>query len=156
LENAPTFFSESAETLELYVRQLAWLTAVPKNSKRSRRSIIDATAEANGIEPEYGLPDVAPVQYVVEVLSDMGEAVVEGSVLRQLNWTDIADWQRSTGVVLTYWECAALHRLSGAYVNQFNKALEPSCPRPVVDELPSRVEVAQKMRMFASLFRKRE
>ena len=92
------FLEGQYEELNVYVRHSAWLNAVPekpegdksKEPEKSRRETLGDTIEMPPCDCGY------LVGYLFEVGPTMGESPV--------THTEIANWQRNTGIELNSWE----------------------------------------------------
>ncbi len=115
---------------------MAWLYAVPKPAKGSKRA--EARVEVpqisrrdrmkkDGIEP--AMPS-NPLPHVVEWLIDMGITEATGMGPAPLSWREIDAWQRSTAITLSPWEAGVIRKLSVAYMSESAKAESENCPAP--------------------------
>lgn len=134
--------------------QLAWLNATPSGRKVSRLRQIQIDAESEGEEPEYDLPDVAGIEILVSILSEIGEANARGGHLSQVEWADIEAWAKVTGESITPWEAVTVRYLSGVYVNQYYASSDPGCVAPVLPQPKSREIIASQFESLFSMMRK--
>lgn len=131
------FYERLGDELSLYVRQIAWLHAVPKDEKK--RSVSDATEpvsrlnqiRAAGNEPV--IPDI-PTPYLVEYLFEVGPTISTGMGPAIIGWRDLQAWQELVGIDLEPWEARLLRKLSSAYLSQSLKSEKPDCPAPYVSQ----------------------
>lgn len=143
------FYERLGDELSLYVRQVAWLHAVPKDDKKpSLTDISEAQSRlkemrVKGIDPN--LPD-NPAPYLVEYLFEVGPTVSAGMGPVILGWRDLQAWQELIGIDLAPWELRLLRRLSADYLSQSLKAEKPDCPAPFLgkDEI-DREAVGQRV-----------
>lgn len=119
-QTAQTFFEQLAKSLELYVRQAAWLNTVPEKASRPRY----ATSAAP-------MPSLKGGAYIVEILFDIGPAR-SGAMggLIPICEVDIAAWQSNRDLRLSAWEARAIKRLSGAYCAESAAASKPTALAP--------------------------
>lgn len=131
------FYERLGEELSLYVRQIAWLNAVPKDDKK--RNVANATEpdsrlnkmRAAGIEPVT--PEI-PAPYLLEYLFEVGPTVSTGMGPAIIGWRDLQAWQEMVGIDLEPWEARMLRKLSSAYLSQSLKSEKPDCPAPYVSQ----------------------
>lgn len=125
-----------ARDLTLYVRQLAWLHAVPKPPEGSRRAqaadklpqisrLDDLTRRK--IEPQMP-PN--PMPHVIARLIEIGITETNGMGPAPLSWREIDAWQRSTAVRLQPWEARLIRKLSLAYIAEGRRSESETCPPP--------------------------
>ena len=130
------FLEGLGDELSLYVRQLAWLGAVPRDTKKpvdqKKEPISRAKQmELDGIEP--ALPDCRALD-LVHRLMEIGPTVISGVGQTGIGWRDLADWQSCTGVVLTPWESRMLRKLSSDYAAELHQAEDILRPAPFLQE----------------------
>ncbi len=128
------------------MRQLAWLHAVPKPPEGTTRAKVAAADGAPRLSrydqmkknrvPLEMPPN--PVPHIVARLIEIGITQPGGMGPVPLSWTEIANWQRDTGVCLEPWEARLMRHLSIAYLGELAKAESENCPPPF------RVEVSQR------------
>lgn len=53
-----------------------------------------------------------------------------GMAAAPLEWSEIADWQCATGLILTTWEARTIRAMSIAYIGESRKAEDENCPPP--------------------------
>lgn len=119
------FYRWLGDGLSLYVRQLAWLHAVPevkhgKTTKQGEKSRFDDLGEAALVPPN-------PAPHIVDWLMDIGPTAPDAA---PLSWRDIAAWQSITGIELEPWEGRLIRRLSGDFAAMRLKAEKSECPPP--------------------------
>lgn len=134
------------------MRQLAWLSCIPKGSGESRMSQIDRLALIGGEEPEYNLPWESATHYLVEMLSEIGEARSESGFLKSQSWAEINAWRDLNGIDLSGDEVKAIMDLSIAYSSQYNESVDVDCMQPnapvdevAVDRVSSKLSTFFKM-----------
>ena len=130
------FLQGLSEELSLYVRQLAWLRAVPRDPRkpidREKEPISRGKQmEKDGIEP--ALPPCRAVD-LVNWLMEIGPTVSSGWGQSAIGWRDLSDWQSCTGIALTPWEARTLRRLSGDYSAELSEAEDIFRPSPFAME----------------------
>lgn len=99
------------------------------------------------------MPDPGQLEYLINYLSEIGEAEIDGGHLSIIGWRTMQAWADMTGIKLTAGEALGLRRLSGAYVNQYYQSESSSCPAPHMAKIPAREEVARKMKSLFSMLR---
>lgn len=131
---------------------MAWLNAVPKPDPRSRRAKAAQDApprlsrldelKKRKVEPAMP-PNPAPelIARVIEI--GLTEAGAMAAV--PLAWGTIADWSRTTRVVLQPWEARLMRRLSVEYVAEGRKAESENCPPPWRSEVITQAERAAEI-----------
>lgn len=137
----------------LYVRQLAWLNAVPDDTagmgtsphpdaeRQSRRTRI----EANGAEVE--MPE-ADGLHLVGYLWEIGPIVSTGMGGAPISHLDIQAWQTNIGIELSAWEARLLRGLSLAYLAESTDATKSNAPPPwqPIPTADKAVDVARRIR----------
>lgn len=104
-------------------------------------------------EDEDELPDPGPLEYLINYLSELGEAEISGGHLSVIGWQTMNAWADNTGVNLTAGESLAIRRLSSAYVSQYYQSEQASCPAPYLARIPVREEIESKMKSLFSMLR---
>jgi len=136
---------------------LAWLASPIVDAKgqrgKSRREQIIRISEISDDEPEFQLPDKGELDYLINYLSEIGEAELNGGNLTLIGWERMQAWSNMTGTILTAGEALGLRSLSGAYVSQYYHASDSACPAPHIESLPARDEVAEKMKSLFTMLR---
>lgn len=119
------------------MRYLAWLAAIPKGAKISRR---EAYAETHEPEPWC--------KWLVEEALDCGLRQADGMSLSPVPWSEVLAWAQATerdGL----WIRQAVRDLSVAYVDQYAKSEDPVCPSPLdVDLEQQRKTVQNQLKRF--------
>ncbi|OWK32299.1 hypothetical protein [Sphingomonas mucosissima] len=125
------------DELILYVRQMAWLNAVPKPDVRSRRG------KAAEIEPprlsrledmrkrkiQLMMPPVQAPELIARLI-EIGLTEGGGMAPAPLSWSTIAGWSQVTKIPLQPWEARLMRRLSVEYVAEGRRAENENCPPP--------------------------
>lgn len=111
-------------------------------------------ASRSGQYAEDQLPEPGALEYLLNYLSEVGEAKVNGEHLCVIGWEDFSTWSAMTGIQLSPGETLALRRLSAAYVDQQWRSKDASCPSPTLDEERSRASVEKKIGSLFALLRK--
>lgn len=111
-------------------------------------------AETSGQEPEYNLPDVSQIQYLLDSLAELGQAKIVGGSIVAMDWSDINEWVKATGSKMTVSEKIALKRLSSEYALQYNKSLSNDELEPNIERPNNREVVANKMNSLFAMLRK--
>ncbi len=121
--------------LSLYVRQAAWLHAVPETPGKK----IDGVKPVSRLQAiradrkdEHYVPDmpVCGAEYLVGYLWEVGPTMVGGMGEAPLSHGEIAAWQMNSGVELQPWEARFLRNLSREYLGQSQRSEKPDCPAP--------------------------
>jgi hypothetical protein len=126
------FLEALCQELILFVKQSAWLDAVPdkaegdksKQRQKSRREKMDD----DGTEPE--LP-FASASYLAGYLFEVGPLAPAGMGSGAISHSEIASWQLNTGIELNAWESRTLKQLSIAYSNQSGLSTDRNCFSPL-------------------------
>ena len=99
------------------------------------------------------MPEAGLLLYLIEALSEIGEAKFTGEVVSPIDWTDIKSWSDVTGADLNPGEANAIRVLSSAYVAQYYESLDKGCPPPNIERLKNREVVATKIKGLFSMLR---
>jgi hypothetical protein len=91
------------------------------------------------------MPDIEHGAYLLEYLSEIGEARHNGQTLSPIDWQEIRAWQSATGMQLSAWDAKTLRHLSAAYVAQYWEAGEPNCPPPWMPEQPNAERITKRL-----------
>ncbi|WCT75038.1 hypothetical protein PQ455_07435 [Sphingomonas naphthae] len=133
------FLDEAARELILHVRQVAWLTALPRHKLSTGEEIRQpARAEAyktGGTEPP--LPPKGDVAHVFDWFMELGQIEVTGMGRAALSWREIDAWASRTFTPMTAWEARLLRRLSVAFLAESGAAESPYHPAPWVERITS-------------------
>jgi hypothetical protein len=129
--------------LTLYVRQMAWLQAVPKPPEGSKRAKAVQQAQISRIDrmTKDGITAAMPsnpMPHVITRLIEIGITESTGMGPAPLSWSEIGAWQASTGVLLAPWEAKLLRQLSIAYLSETRRAESENCPPPWRAEVSDR------------------
>lgn len=123
------------DELSLFVRQLAWLHAVPEqptrkvsDKRREARKSRWEQMQKDGIAAD--LPDAGAAEYLIGYLFEVGPAMQGGMASAVVTYEEMRAWMRTAGVELSPWEARTLRRLSNTYVAESHLATAPSCPPP--------------------------
>jgi hypothetical protein len=114
------FYRGLGEELSLYVRQLAWLNAVPDKETETRRDLLKSNIE---------MPSCA-TKYLIDCLFDIGPILATGTGNISINHLDIRAWVENTGIQLNVWECRTVRSLSIEYLHQINMSSSKNTPAP--------------------------
>lgn len=76
-----------------------------------------------------------PLRYLTDWLFEIGPSVPVGMGEAPVGWTDMAAWQRLTGVELAPWEAKAIRAMSTAFIAQRNESRKPTCPAPYTSDV---------------------
>ena len=80
--------------------------------------------------PDPIFPDIAPFDYVIDLLSQIGPT--------EVSWTELKAWQDLTGISLDYWELNTIRNLSILFSNKFQEYNNTNISSPYRDiDLPS-------------------
>ena len=125
------FFAQARGELILHVRQLGWLTAIPRSKghdgKEQRHPSRLDTFRAGGVEP--ALPELT-TPYMVDMLLEAGPAGHGAMGPTPLTWGEIGEWQRQTFQCLLAWEVRTLRAMSVAYLAEPHAAEAVDQPPP--------------------------
>jgi hypothetical protein len=138
------FYEGVYEELKLYVRQSAWLNAIPEkrgvNAGEPKSRL--QTLQDTGVPAE--LPEV-DLGYLVAYLWDVGPTLSSSGGESPLTRTELRAWQEDMGLELQPWESRILMRLSHDYLIQIQKARKPDCQAPYMKRQTMRAHVAAKV-----------
>ena len=147
------FYEGLYEDLSLYVRQGAWLNAVPERSGNdksnapllSRLQKMRDDKEDDGYSPE--MPPIAGAWHLIGYLFEVGPTMASGMGAGSITHVELRAWQLNIGIELHPWEVRFLMRLSNDYVAESSKAEKPGCPAPwqPKDYVPDYSAVAKSM-----------
>lgn len=116
---------EALSNAESYVRQLAWLYATPDTKYKPEKESKSRIAQGYSVE----FPDCAH-HYLIDHLSALGFTEAAGMGEGIISHQSIFAYQFNMGIRLEPWEVAEIRRLSGVYLSQQKKSLNPSEPVP--------------------------
>lgn len=97
------------------------------------------------------MPDAGQLAYLTEYLSDLGECSLSDSGMRVNSWVDMKAWADLSGLSLSYFEVSSLRRLSLAYVSQYHKSEDASCPSPCLEAIDRNVVEFKLKELFAMM-----
>jgi hypothetical protein len=130
------FFLQVADELILYVRQLAWLHAVPKPPNERKMAEADKRSRMKRLQEDgFAMPNLPPVTstYLAAVFFADGPALSGGMGQFPLTHLELAAMQRNTGIELSAWEARTLRRLSSEWLAESHKAEAADCPAPYAE-----------------------
>ena len=140
--------------MALYVRQSAWLDAVPEHEGKSdlpantvsRRK--DMETRGRSIE----MPPLDCGDYLIRHLYDIGPTIAAGMGSGPVTYSEMEAWQRVTGIQLLPWEASLLRRLSGEYAAESFAATKRDRPAPFGSPISTRrstqSEIDRKLNNF--------
>ncbi len=130
------FYEGLFEELKLFVRQSAWLNAIPERPQNDRSqkpavSRLERLRSMSG-DPDYhpDMPDPGAASHVLAILLEIGPASSSGMGVVPISHLELAAWQSNIGVELNAWEARTLIRLSREYVSESRSAEKPDAPAP--------------------------
>ena len=91
------------------------------------------------------MPDIEHGAYLLEYLSEIGEARHNGQTLSPIDWQEIRAWQDATGIMLGAWEAKTIRHLSTVYASYYWEAGDPNCPAPWMPEQPSAERITKRL-----------
>lgn len=97
------------------MRYWAWLVSSSKGAKKARLESV--------IDPVF--PDIAPFDYLVDLLSEIGPT--------EIDWVNLKAWQDLTGIYLDYWETSMIKNLSILFSNKFQEYNDSNISSPYRD-----------------------
>ena len=140
--------------MALYVRQSAWLDAIPQREGKkdlpantvSRR---DAILGKGG---SIDMPELECGDYLIKHLFDVGPTLDGGMSSGRITYSEIEAWERKTGIELLPWEAALLRRLSAEYMAESSAAAKHDRPapfgRPGIVRRSTQKEIDRKLDSF--------
>ena len=147
------FFARVGDDLTLYVRHVAWLHARPriKSGKTDKPGDVSRGDQMRAAGQEPALPPLTAGEHIVGHLFDAGPVLHTGMGPVPLSWSELATWQRVTGVELSPWEAQTLRRLSAEYIATQQAAEDPAMPPPYATA-PTQDQRARVAASLASVF----
>ena len=126
--------------LVLYVRQLAWLYAVPQlppavreAAERSGQKIVpNKISRLDEMVAAHVTPPLPPnpMPHFVGWFVELGMIEAAGMGAAPISWSEIDAWQRSVGIRLTSWEARLMRSLSACFLAQKSKSELTTDPSP--------------------------
>jgi len=98
------------------------------------------------------IPAKGMYEYLIQILSDISEAVHDGDRLAGQSWQELAAWQELSGVKLTSSESLIIHKLSRHYASMYNSFNGKSAASPT-SEAPTSESVAGRFKTLFSMMR---
>jgi len=98
------------------------------------------------------IPSKGRYEYLIHLLSDIGEAVHDGDRLAGQSWQELAAWKELSGVKLTPSESLIIHKLSRHYASMYNSFNGKSVASPA-SEAPTPESVAGRFETLFSMMR---
>lgn len=129
--------------MALYVRQAAWLDAVPARDEKDKRPA-NRVSRRKALEDRGGaieMPALTCGDYLVNFLYEVGPTMAAGMGAGPLTYSEIEAWQRANGVELLPWESALMRRLSCEYASESHAAIQRDRPAPFAGAAPTRRSV---------------
>jgi hypothetical protein len=138
------------------VRQLAWLHAVPKppeGSGRAKANQVNKLSRFDQMKRDRITPAMPPnpVPHILARLIEIGITQPGGMGPVPLSWSEIANWQRDTGVRLEPWEARLMRQLSISYLGELALAESENRPAPWRTEVTAREREVEEARLRAVL-----
>lgn len=130
------FYQSCSERLELWARQLGWLSAAPEVTHNGKGKPPDPVARIKRMN-EQGKPVLTPevpAPYLTEWFLEIGPSAANAMGEAPIGWQEMAAWQAVTGIELEGWEARALRSMSLAYLAQKHDGKKPDCPAPYQGE----------------------
>lgn len=136
--------------MTLYVRQVAWLRAVPKG-KAAMNSATARRTRAEQIQQDGGVPRTPPVpvsaRALLSRLFEVGPVMNGGMGRAPLTYSELCAYEYACGVQFTPHEFSELRRLSREYVAESMRAEEHDAPPPwAAPEALDRDDIAARVR----------
>ena len=140
--------------MALYVRQAAWLDAVPERDEKDKRPA-NTVSRRKALEDKGGaieMPSLTCGDYLVNFLYEVGPTMAAGMGAGPLTYSEIEAWQRANGIELIPWESALMRRLSCEYASESHAATKRDRPAPFAGAAPARrsvqSEIERKLNSF--------
>lgn len=133
--------------------QLAWLNAIPKESKISRyESILKSSSDA---DIDKLLPDINDFSYLVKWLSDLNFGINTGFGLSSLSYVEIYTFGKALDITL--WESKQIKMLSNLYCNKISEFKDPNSIRPYIKDIDDeeRKNISNKIKSVFSRLKKK-
>lgn len=90
----------------------------------------ESRAQRLGEDAELPLPELEDGYHLVAALMEAGPISCAGMGLSALSWQEINAWRAATASALRPHELQLLRRLSGVYLDQFEKSKKEGCASP--------------------------
>ena len=129
--------------MALYVRQAAWLDAIPERDEKDKRPA-NKVSRRKALEEKSGpieMPALTCGDYLVNFLYEVGPTMAAGMGAGPLTYTEIEAWQRANGIELNPWESALMRRLSCEYASESHAATKRDRQAPFAGTAPTRRSV---------------
>ncbi len=75
--------------------------------------------------PDPIFPDIAPFDYLMELLGQIGPM--------EVSWSELKAWRDLTGITLDYWEVSTIRQLSVLFTNKFHEYNDTNISSPYRD-----------------------
>ncbi len=136
------FYEGLGDELSLYVRQVAWLLAIPR-VKSAQGAETKLPARIEPFKAQKTDPPLPPItaQHVYDWLMQVGPVEAGGMGQVPISWATIHAWSALTFTRLSSWEARMLRRLSSDYLAEIHAAEDHTRPAPWA---PGRAEVDQQ------------
>lgn len=127
----------------LYVKQLAWLNAVPERAKGDTSTTRMTRLEGFRAQQKDYQPDMPPAEatYLLDHLLEVGPVSSSGMGAFALTFQELQSWQEQIGLCLQPWEVRMLRQLSRDYLNESHEAEKRDRPAPWT---PAEISEAQR------------
>lgn len=140
--------------MALYVRQAAWLDAVPERDEKDKRPA-NTVSRRKALEDDSSpidMPQLLCGDYLIHFLYEVGPTLAAGMGAGPLTYSEIEAWQRANGIELLPWESALMRRLSCEYASESYAATKRDRPAPFGGDAPVRrlaqSEIDRKLNSF--------
>ena len=118
--------------MALFVRQAAWLDAVPERDEKDKGPA-NTVSRRKALEDKNGPIEMPPLlcgDYLINFLYEVGPTMAAGMGAGPLTYVEIEAWQRANGIELMPWESALMRRLSCEYASESYAAMKRDRPAP--------------------------
>lgn len=140
--------------MALYVRQAAWLDAIPERDEKDKRPA-NTVSRRKALEEKsdpIDMPELTCGDYLVNFLYEVGPTMAAGMGAGPLTYSELEAWQRANGIELRPWESALMRRLSCEYASESHAATKRDRPAPFAGAAPTRrsmqSEIDRKLNSF--------
>jgi hypothetical protein len=149
------------EELSLYVRQVAWMNAVPDNPTAKGRKPQGMQSRAEALRAQGAEVPLPPLreeaEHLVGYLFDVGPVLPAVLGVVPLPYSELQAWQQQSGLDLQPWEVKLLRQLSRDYAIEAKAASDAGRPAPWVaikrsdagDRVARQISLSMRARVLA-------
>ena len=138
----------------MYIRQIAYFHATPKDAKHNRLTQFRQDYPETTPLP---LPPLECGRYLIDLLGEAGTTMTTGMGTIPLSYQEISAWLQLSQRDLLWWEIQTIKEMSRAYTAELNNSTDADSEMPynAAPEM-SRDQIEQKAINILSSFKKRK